>query len=640
MTASQPDPALARKVAEVRQALETMLGSMVNAVTLLDDEVGSVPTVGQADGGHGAPVPDPLARGIAPLDFPGGASEERQPSESGTALARAERRLHVISNNLPLYLFEIDRDGIYTWMEGQGLESFGVSPGNQVGASLFAVHRARPELIAHVRRALAGEVVRATEEVDGVLLDAVYEPLRDRGGEIGGVIGVALDVSERSLAQAELIRRSLFDPLTDLPNAALFREWVDEAIAAARDEVRPFAVLVVALDRTRITNETYGREYGELLVQAVGQRLRSLFDGNNDTVARLDSDEFGVLLQSRSGGSDVAAVAEQIRSTFAAGFHVEGHSLALDASVGVARFPGHGDDADVLLRHAQAALSAAKQNPGGYAVYTATQDPDPAARLRLMSDLRRGIDEDQLVLHYQPKIDMESGQVRGAEALVRWQHPERGMVMPGEFIGTAERTGLLKPLTTWVIDAALRQLYAWQRDGLDMKVAVNVSVESLRDPDFPSQLSTALDAWGVPAEKLQLEITESALMVEPEAAVRVLTRLEQMGVGLIVDDFGTGYSAMTYLKLLPVDEIKIDQAFVRGVAADEKDSLIVEAIIGMSKGMGRRVVAEGVETQETWTALAALHCDMAQGYYMCRPLDASEFTNWLSGPGASLHMLN
>ena len=195
-------------------------------------------------------------------------------------------------------------------------------------------------------------------------------------------------------------------------------------------------------------------------------------------------------------------------------------------------------------------------------------------------------------------------------------------------------------VTHRVIDAALRQLYAWQRDGLDMKVAVNVSVESLRDPDVPSQLSTALDAWGVRAEKLQLEITESALMVEPEAAVRVLTRLEQMGVGLIVDDFGTGYSAMTYLKLLPVDEIKIDQAFVRGVAADEKDSLIVEAIIGMSKGMGRRVVAEGVETQETWTALAAPHCDMAQGYYMCRPLDASEFTNWLSGPGASLHMLN
>ena len=496
MTASQPDPALARKVAEVRQALETMLGSMVNAVTLLEDEGGSVPTIGQADGGHGASVPDPLPRGIAPLDFPGGASEEHQPSESGPALARAERRLRVISNNLPLYLFEIDRDGIYTWMEGQGLESFGVSPGNQVGASLFAVHRARPELIAHVRRALAGEVVRATEEVDGVLLDAVYEPLRDRGGEIGGVIGVALDVSERSLAQAELIRRSLFDPLTDLPNAALFREWVDEAIAAARDEVRPFAVLVVALDRMRITNETYGREYGELLVQAVGQRLRSLFDGNNDTVARLASDEFGVLLLSRRVGSDVAAVAEQIRSTFAAGFHVAGHSLALDASVGVARFPGHGDDADVLLRHAQAALSAAKQNPVGYAVYTATQDPDPAARLRLMSDLRRGIDEDQLVLHYQPKIEMESGQVRGAEALVRWQHPERGMVMPGEFIGTAERTGLLKPLTTWVIDAALRQLYAWQRDGLDMQVAVNVSVESLRDPDFPSQLSTALDAWG------------------------------------------------------------------------------------------------------------------------------------------------
>ena len=469
----------------------------------------------------------------------------------------------------------------------------------------------------------------------------------DPRGERLWLDGVIFDVTQRTLAeqardraeeqlkrQAEINRhQALHDPLTGLPNRTLFHDRVSQALTEAQREEVQLAVLMIDLDRFKEINDTLGHASGDRLLQEVGARLLNTLRAS-DSIARLGGDEFGLLLPGTCATS-VIDVVERIREAVDRPCVLDGLSVSVEASVGIAFFPDHGADVNLLLQRADVAMYVAKEGNSGYAVYNADDDRHEPKRLTLVGELRTAIDERQLMLYYQPKVELRSGRVTGVEALVRWRHPQRGIVMPDEFIPVAQETGLIKPLTLYVIDEALRQCQAWCRDGHELAIAVNISPRSLIDVEFPADVARLLGRWDVAPELLELELTEGAIVADPERATLVLERLSGMGVRLAVDDFGTGYSSLAYLKRLPIDEIKIDRSFVTNMTSSKDDAVIVRSTIDLGRNLGLDVVAEGVEDAEVWACLERLGCDVAQGYYMSRPIPAGELTSWLEGlPGA------
>jgi diguanylate cyclase (GGDEF)-like protein len=375
-------------------------------------------------------------------------------------------------------------------------------------------------------------------------------------------------------------------------------------------------------------NDTLGHHNGDLLLQEVGRRLRATVR-DSDTVARLGGDEFGVALGRVDHPSEAVAVAEKLRDTIRHPMTLAGVLLDVEASSGIAVFPGDGDDVESLLQRADVAMYVAKEEHSGVETYRSEHDEYSTARLALVAELRRAIDHGELVLYYQPKLDVATGSVVGVEALVRWEHPERGLLEPVEFIPTAEHTGLIRQLTRYVIAAALAQLRAWHDAGLDLTVAVNLSARDLLDLELPDRIAALLVQYDLPAERLSLEITESVLLEDPVRARVVVDRLAQMGVRLAIDDFGTGYSSLAYLERLPVDEIKIDKSFVLKMAVDENDAVIVRSIVDLGHNLGLRVVAEGVEETPVFSFLRELGCDLAQGYLLSRPLPAADIAGFV-----------
>jgi diguanylate cyclase (GGDEF)-like protein len=448
---------------------------------------------------------------------------------------------------------------------------------------------------------------------------------------LAGFLVVLVNYQRRLVRQAAASsHQALHDALTGLPNRELFADRVGQAIRTADRELQPAALLLLDLDRFKDVNDTLGHHHGDQLLCEVGARLQGALR-QVDTVARLGGDEFGVLVPGVTA-EGAAAVAEKLRTALHAPLILDGVMLDLDASIGIAVYPDHGNDPAELLQHADVAMYAAKHAHAGFIVYDPGVDQHSPRRLALLGGLRRALERDELVLHYQPKADLHTGQILGAEALVRWQHPDHGLLGPDEFIPLAERTGLIHPLTRWVLDAALRQAAAWRSAGHPLSVAVNVSTRCLLDPSFPDEVADRLHAWQVPAESLVLEVTESAVMADPARALDVLGRLHALGVGLAVDDFGTGYSSMAYLKALPVDELKVDRSFVGQMADSSSDAVIVRSTIDLGHNLGLRVVAEGVESQDTWQELEALGCDTAQGYYLGHPMPATDLERWLTRP--------
>jgi diguanylate cyclase len=484
------------------------------------------------------------------------------------------------------------------------------------------VHPAYATLQHKIRAFADREQHEATEELAG--LRQRQHDLRLASLAAAGVGMFALAVFLLLVVgyQRRLVRQALHDPLTGLPNRELFADRVSQAIRTADRELRPAALLLLDLDRFKEVNDTLGHHHGDQLLVQLGQRLGGMLR-EVDTVARLGGDEFAVLLPGATT-EGASGVAEKLRVALQQPINIDGVMLDLDASIGIAVYPEHGNDAAELLQHADVAMYVAKQAHIGFLVYDPAVDQHSPKRLALLGGLRRALERDELVLHYQPKADLATGQIRSVEGLVRWQHPEHGLLGPGEFIPLAERTGLIHPLTRWVLAAALDQAARWQRAGLHLSVAVNISTRCLLDPTFPDQVASQLTAWQLPSKLLVLEITESAVMADPARALEVLGRLHTLGVGLAVDDFGTGYSSMAYLKELPVDELKIDRSFVIQMADSPSDAVIVRSTIDLGHNLGLRVVAEGVETQHAWQELSALGCDVAQGYYLGRPMPAAE----------------
>jgi diguanylate cyclase (GGDEF)-like protein len=421
---------------------------------------------------------------------------------------------------------------------------------------------------------------------------------------------------------------ALHDALTGLPNRTLFRERLQQAIDAARETDASVGVMLMDLDRFKEVNDTLGHHNGDLLLQEIGARLREVLR-QSDTVARLGGDEFAILLPEVPGADAATRIADKVLESLARPLVLKDLALDVGASIGIALSPRDGDDADTLLQRADVAMYLAKEAHTGHELYNDEKNQYSPGRLALVAELRHAIESRELSVVYQPKADVGTGEVASVEALLRWHHPRNGFVPPDQFIPVAEHTGLIKPLTHFVLDAALAQCRAWELAGSPLKVAVNLSVRSLLDADLVTDLARLLRHWNVSPGSLQLEITESSIMADPTRSLATLTKLSEMGVGLSIDDFGTGYSSLSHLKRLPVDEIKIDKSFVMGMIDDENDAVIVRSIIDLGRNLGLRVVAEGVENTAMMRRLRVLGCDVAQGYGLSRPLPAPVLDDWL-----------
>jgi diguanylate cyclase (GGDEF)-like protein len=438
------------------------------------------------------------------------------------------------------------------------------------------------------------------------------------------------DITARKQAEAALEYQALHDTLTDLPNRVLLHDRLQQAIRAAQRDGShtSVALLVMDLDRFKEVNDTFGHHIGDLLLKQLGERLGSVLRCS-DTIARLGGDEFAMMLPS-ANLDEARQTACRVLDLLEQPFTLGGLQVEIDVSIGMALSPDHGTDADTLLRRADVAMYVAKRTNSGYALYTADQDQHSPMRLALVAELRRAIDQGELLLDFQPKVSLATDKITCVEALVRWDHPRHGLLNPDLFVPIAEQTGLIRPLSRWVLDAALSQASRWRRDGLDLAVAVNLSMRNLHDPEIADIIRQSLSRWGVPPTSLLIEVTESSLMADAVRAMEALSRLRAMGVGVSIDDFGTGYSSLSYLKRLPVHELKIDKSFVAHMSSDENDLAIVRSTIGLAHDLGLTVVAEGVEDQAAWDLLVSLGCDIAQGFFISRPLPPIVLGRWLA----------
>jgi diguanylate cyclase (GGDEF)-like protein len=605
--------------------------------------------------------------------------------QSAVLTARAVVAPHVSSAQLdhgltPRQLSTLDREA------GRGLQSAGVTRiklWNRDGRIVYSDDRAlvnrkfppSTELGDALRGEIASEVSHLTkaenvaERADGQLLE-VYVPLRIHGSVAGAFeiylpyhsvlasirqdlvrLGLALAIgllllwatlfrlvasaSRRLRRQSEENRHlALHDSLTGLPNRTLFLDRAEQAIIAAKRHPADVAVLILDIDRFKEINDTLGHGAGDYLLSQVEPRIRPVLR-EGDTIARFGADEFAVLLPQLDSADTAMSVAQRLRRALDQPILIEDLPLAVEATVGIAVAPEHADTAALLVRRADVALHVAKAARSGFEVYSAKIDAHSKPRLSLLGELRRGIADGELVLHYQPQLDARTCRLQRVEALVRWLHPTRGLLLPAEFLPLAEQTRLIRPLTQWVVERALDDWRRWQDEGLDVGVAVNLSARSLGDEELPVELATLLAEHGAPPGTLTLELTESAVMADPFRAASILGRLSRMGVRLALDDFGTGYSSLAYLKRLPVDELKVDRSFVAHMAADADDAAIVRSTVELARSLRLGTVAEGVETADAFETLRAFGCDGVQGFLFSRPLPAAEIGEWARHHAAS-----
>ncbi len=504
---------------------------------------------------------------------------------------------------------------------GQTPQIFGIVERQQaiVDALLQHVFEQRPfEAEATAQRATGQEFELALQLV----------PVED-GGQLTHWVAFLRDVTQTKHQVTSLRHQAMHDALTGLPNRAMLFESLDRMIEEARSSGAIVALMLMDLDRFKEVNDTFGHHFGDALLKQVSFRLRNQLH-HQDVVARLGGDEFALVLPRVDDASAAAQTARRILGTLEQPFVIEGQVLEVGASIGIALFPEHGTDARTLLRRADVAMYEAKQRQSGYSFHSHDGDSRSPDQLALVVELRHAVERNELVAHYQPKLHMRSGLMTRAEVLVRWDHRHRGHLPPAQFIPLAERTGLIRGVTDWLLDHAIGQCRVWQDAGAPIHIAVNVSARSLLDQSLPEKVQSTLDRWGVDPRFLKIEITESSIMADPAHALAILSMLQSMGVRLSVDDFGTGYSSLTHLRELPIDEIKIDKSFVIGMRESEADAAIVRTVIDLAHNLGKQVCAEGVEDEATWRTLKELGCDLAQGFWIAKPMAADDLMEWLT----------
>lgn len=466
-------------------------------------------------------------------------------------------------------------------------------------------------------------------------------PLCDVDNRSMGLIAYLTDITERKEAEERIHHLAYYDALTNLPNRTLLTKLVDQAIAVAQRGGMQGCVLFVDLNRFKLINDALGRQAGDQLLREVAQRFRQALR-EQDVVARLGGDEFAVGLFEIGQDLEASLVAQKLMAALSEPFIIDGHDLRVGASIGISVYPQDGTDAETLLRQADIAMYRAKQGmeADGVAFYSQDMNQGMHERMRIESGLRQALGNGQLLLHYQPKFSIQDGTIIGAEALVRWQHPERGMVPPAEFIPLAEATGLVVQVGEWVLEQACAQAQAWKRAGLrPIRLAVNVSAREFTQA-LPGRVQETLRRYGLEPSWLELEITESTLMHNIDRVIGIMDRITALGVALSLDDFGTGYSSLSYLKRFPIDTLKIDRSFTTGIPTDANDCAIASTIISIAQQLKHRVIAEGVETVEQLAFLKSAGCNEVQGYLYSRPLPAAEFERavrekWMAGVKAA-----
>jgi diguanylate cyclase (GGDEF)-like protein/PAS domain S-box-containing protein len=583
------------------------------------------------------------------------AALEAHVQQRTAALQQCEARLANLLSLSADWIWEQDANLAFTYLSGGIETAAGIAPallmGRQRHESL-SFDAAPAEVTAYEasldKRLPFRDFNCVLTRPDGVKrhIRTSGEPMFSAAGEFQGYRGIARDVTATVQAQAKVRELARYDSLTGLPNRSMFLTELDRAIARSKRHHKEFAVCFIDLDRFKTINDTLGHEAGDELLKTMAVRLRGAVR-ESDLVARLGGDEFVVLLESSASVdmslSDLNTVAQKLLAAMGEPLGICGSTFLVTGSVGIALYPRDGHDAVTLLRRADAAMYLAKEKgKNNVQFYTAELADLAAQQFELESALRLALVRDEFVLHFQPKIDIPSGVMIGVEALVRWQHPQRGMVPPMDFIPLAEERGLIVPIGRWVMRAACRQIRDWRAAGLDAPpVAVNLSARQFASESLLTDIIDAMTEFGVAARDIEVELTESVLMLDPERAKRVLNSLFDLGVRISIDDFGTGYSSLSYLKRFPAQTVKIDRSFISGLPADKDDAAITEAVIAMAHSLGLNVVAEGVETQDQLALLRRLGCDEAQGYLMARPMNAAALVQWMAAQhqtgGAEAH---
>ena len=555
--------------------------------------------------------------------------------ERTEALRLSEGRLSSLLSLSADWIWEQDANLQFTYVSDGFEAATGIRASQMLGRSRVtgASFHAPPEALAAYeaciadRKAFRDLTYGLTRPDDGVqrFVRISGEPVFDEAGVFLGYRGVGRDVTEVALAELKVQELACFDSLTGLPNRNMFFTELDRTVARARRQGQGFAVCYIDLDRFKTINDTMGHAAGDELLKTMAGRLRGALR-ETDLVARLGGDEFVVVLEGGGGAAEISGVAQKMLAAIGEPLTLQGCGLDVTGSIGIGVFPDDGEDAAALLKHADAAMYLAKERgKNNVQFYTAELADQAARQFAIETELRSALVRDELFLHYQPKIDIASGAMRSVEALVRWAHPQRGLVMPGDFIGLAEERGLIVPIGRWVMQAACRQMRDWRSAGLAApSVAVNLSARQFASETLVADLLDALTAYGIAASEFEVELTESVLMADPERASVVLAQMHAMGVRISIDDFGTGYSSLSYLKRVPAQTVKIDRSFIRGLPEDKDDAAITQAVIAMAHSLGLVVVAEGVETDAQLQMLRQMGCDEAQGYLLGRPMSAAD----------------
>jgi len=533
-----------------------------------------------------------------------------------------------------------DRSGVIVHVNRALVEITGYTPEEVLGRrpSMFKSGRHGPEFYQAVFKSLQdhgdwhGEIWNRRKSGEIYPQWQTVRAITDAKGQVSHYVAVFSDISAIKKSQTDLVRLAHHDPLTDLPNRLLFTDRAEQALAFSRRHNCGCALLLIDLDHFKIINASLGHNVGDLLLKAVGDRLQSVF-GKNFTVARLGGDEFAVLAESCAQVAQAVVMAQQVLELMKGAFEVDKHPLFVSASIGISVFPGDALNAEQLLRNADSALFKAKSaGREGYALYTEELTTHAQYRVEVASDLRRALERHELRVFYQPVHDLSTSRLIGVEALVRWEHPQRGLLAPGEFIPVAERTGLIAEIDAWVLEQACLQMKQWQSSGIHLSfVAVNISSRLFTRPELYTLVSTVLADTGLDPALLELEVTESAVMEDSHVALEQMHRLRALGLRLAIDDFGTGFSSLLRLKQLPVQKLKIDQGFVAGLPQDNDDAAIVRAVIALAQSMGLQVHAEGIEQVEQAQFLLDFNCDLGQGYWFGRPVPAQEL-DWQRAP--------